>query len=81
MKQVVEYDNKLVRQRDPIFRYPEVEHALDFRSHFFAPQKHFLGVYMDTYYFDMMVVWLMTLVLYITLYYDSLKKLLELLSK
>lgn len=81
MKQVVEYDNKLVRQRDPIFRYPEVEHALDFRSHFFAPQKHFLGVYMDTYYFDMMVVWLMTLVLYITLYYDSLKKLLEMLSK
>ncbi len=81
MKQVVEYDNKLVRQRDPIFRYPEVEHALDFRSHFFAPQKHFLGVYMDTYYFDMMVVWLMTLVLYITLYYDSLKKLLEMLSR
>ncbi|WP_462279964.1 ATP-binding cassette domain-containing protein [Salinivirga cyanobacteriivorans] len=81
MKQVVEYDNKLVRQRDPIFRYPEVEHALDFRSHFFAPQKHFLGVYMDTYYFDMMVVWLMTIVLYITLYYDSLKKLLEMTSK
>src|SRR6056297_221404 len=81
MKQVVEYDNKLVRQRDPIFRYPEVEHALDFRSHFFAPQKHFLGVYMDTYYFDMMVVWLMIIVLYITLYYDSLKKLLEMTSK
>lgn len=81
MKQVVEYDNKLVRQRDPIFRYPEVEHALDFRSHFFAPQKHFLGMYMDTYYFDMIVVWIMTLLLYATLYYDSLKKLLDVFSK
>ncbi len=81
MKQVVEYDNKLVRQRDPIFRFPEVEHALDFRSHFFAPQKHFLGVYMDTFYFNMIIVWVMTILLYVTLYYDALKKLLDLFSK
>jgi ABC-type multidrug transport system ATPase subunit len=81
MKQVVEYDNKLVRQRDPIFRFPEVEHFFDFRSHFFAPQKHLFGTYMDTYYFNILIVWFMTLVLYITLYYDSLKKLLEMFSK
>ncbi len=81
MKQVVEYDNKLVRQRDPIFRFPEVNHALDFRSHFFAPQKHFLGTYMDTFYFNMIIVWVMTIVLYVTLYYDALKKLLDMFSK
>ncbi|PLX25941.1 MAG: ABC transporter, partial [Salinivirgaceae bacterium] len=81
MKQVVEYDNKLVRQRDPIFRFPEVQHFFDFRSHFFAPQKHLFGTYTDTFYFNMMVVWFMTLVLYITLYYDALKKLLDMFSK
>ena len=81
MKQVVEYDNKLIRQRDPIFRYPEVSNFFDFRSHFFAPQKHFMGTYTDTFYFNLLVVWFMTLVLYITLYFDSLKKLLEMFSK
>lgn len=81
MKQVVEYDNKLIRQQDPIFRYPEVEHFLDFRSHFYAPQKHFVGVFMDTFTFNMLMVWFMTLILYITLYFDSLKKLMDLFSK
>jgi ABC-type multidrug transport system ATPase subunit len=81
MKQVVEYDNKLIRQRDPIFRFPEVEHFFDFRSHFFAPQKHLFGTFTDTYYFNLLVVWFMTLVLYITLYFDSLKKLMDMFSK
>ena len=81
MKQVVEYDNKLIRQQDPIFRYPEVEHFFDFRSHFYAPQKHFVGIYMDTFTFNMLMVWFMTLFLYVTLYFDSLKKLMDLFSK
>jgi ABC-type multidrug transport system ATPase subunit len=81
MKQVVEYDNKLVRQRDPIFRFPEVTYLLDFRSHFYAPQKHFAGIYTDTYAFNMFVVWFMTIFLYFTLYFDSLKRLMDMFSK
>lgn len=81
MKQVVEYDNKLIRQQDPIFRYPEVNNFFDFRSHFYAPQKHFVGMYLDTFTFNILMVWFMTLVLYITLYFDTFKKLMDMFSK
>lgn len=78
MKQVVESEGRLIKQRDPIFRVPEPNHIFDFRSHFYAPIKHFLGAFFDTYWFNIAVVWIMTLLLYITLYYDLLKKLLDL---
>lgn len=81
MKQVVEYDNKLIRQQDPVFRYPEAENLFDFRSHFYAPQKHFLGIYMDTFIFNILMVWFMTIVLYVSLYYDSFKKAMNLFSR
>lgn len=78
MKQVVESEGRLIKQRDPIFRVQEPEHILSFRTHFFAPEKHFIGVYFDTFWFNMAIVWIMTGILYITLYYDLLKKLLDL---
>ena len=77
MKQIVESDGRLIQQRDPIFRVAEPEHFLSIRSHLFAPQKHFMGRYYDTFWFNMVMVWIMTLVLYVTLYFDLLKKLVE----
>jgi ABC-type multidrug transport system ATPase subunit len=73
---VIEYKGKLIRQIDPIFYKPEPANALDYRSHFFAPEKHIFGFYIDTYWFNAGVIWLMTLLLYIALYYEALRKLL-----
>ncbi len=78
MKQVVESDGRLIKQRDPIFRVTEPDHLFSFRAHFYAPQKHFMGIFFDTFWFNMVVVWTMTIFLYITLYYDLLKRLLDL---
>ncbi len=78
MKQVVESDGRLIKQRDPIFRITEPEDLFSFRSHFYAPEKYFMGKYFDTFWFNMIVVWIMTGLLYITLYYDLLKKTLDL---
>ncbi len=73
---IVEYRNRLVQHIDPIYEYPLPTHALSFRSHFFAPTKHFLNHYFDTFWFNMVVIWILTALLYAALYHESLKKLL-----
>jgi len=77
-KPILRYKDELVQQIDPIYKDPDIEGYFNFRSHFFAPQKYFAGKYYDTYWFNMIFVWFMTLVLYVTLYYELLKKFLSL---
>ncbi|QKG78965.1 ATP-binding cassette domain-containing protein [Tenuifilum thalassicum] len=78
---VVQYGNELVQQNDPIYRDPIPRNLLDFRSHFLAPRKHFLGMYFDTFWFNLAIIWLMTIILYITLYYETLKKIIDYFGK
>jgi len=78
---ILQYKDELVQQNDPVYRDPVPNHFLDFRSHFLAPRKYFMGMYFDTFWFNLTAIWVMTIVLYITLYYESLKKLIELFSK
>ena len=78
---ILRYKGELVQQSDPIYRDPIPNHRLDFRSHFLAPRKHFLGKYFDTFWFNICFVWIMTTILYITLYFESLKKLIEFFGK
>jgi ABC transport system ATP-binding/permease protein len=73
---ILEYQGRLIQQIDPVYNDPSPPaHALDYRTHFFAPQKHFMGRTFDTYYFNIIVIWLMSVLLYITLYYEVLAKL------
>ena len=79
----VEGDGFLVQQTDPIFAVRNknnISSALDYRTHFFAPQKHFLGVYFDTMWFNVCVMWAMTILLLVTLYFEWLKKLMDMLG-
>lgn len=73
--------DKLVQVVDPIYQIPEPDHFLDFRAHFFAPVKHFAGKYFDTLWFNISVVWFLTIMMYIALYFDWLKKALDYLSE
>jgi ABC-type multidrug transport system ATPase subunit len=78
---IVEYQNRLIQQVDPIFQNPEPKHMFAFRCHFYAPTKHFMGHYFDTFWFNMIFVWILTLILYATLYYDLLKKGMDMFGK
>lgn len=80
-KKILEYDNQLVQQIDPIFMDPTVKSMLSVRSHFLAPRKFFLGNFYDTYWYNIVVIWIYTLLLYVTLYYESVKKLFDRISK
>jgi len=75
---ILEYRNHLVQQYDPIYQDPRLGGYFNFRAHLFAPQKHFMGHYFDTFWFNMSIIWLFTLILYITLYFELLRKLLNL---
>lgn len=78
---ILQYKDELIQQYDPIFRDPEPDSFISFRSHFLAPRKYFLGHYWDTFWFNMCVVWSMIITLYFTLYFELLKKALTALSE
>ncbi|MBQ5574435.1 MAG: hypothetical protein IIT37_00085, partial [Bacteroidales bacterium] len=71
---IIRHKNRLIQQVDPIFHDADHEGFFGFRSHFYAPRKWFCGRYYDTFAFDIVVIWLFSLVCYVTLYFDLLKK-------
>ena len=74
---IIEYRQKLVQQFQPIYLDPFPESFLGFRTHFFAPKKWFAGRYFNTYNFNITLVWFMTLVLYFTLHFEALKRIVD----
>lgn len=73
---ILEHNGKLIQREDPV--YHDASH---FRAHFFAPQKLFMGKYYDTYDYNAVVIWLMSFVLGVTLYFGLFRKFIDLFSK
>ncbi|HCW06899.1 MAG TPA: ABC transporter ATP-binding protein [Cytophagales bacterium] len=74
-KRVVEWEGEMVQKIYPIyFNEHRPEHWFDFRDNFYIPQKYFAGQKIDTLYFNLSVIWIMTILLYVMLYYELLKK-------
>lgn len=80
-ERIIESNGRLVQQINPIFVDVVPAGLLDYRAHFFAPAKNFLGLIVDTFWFNLIVIWIMTLCLYITLYFEFLRKLIDSFGK
>ena len=79
---ILEVGNKLIRTTSPIYATPEIpNNPLNFRTFFYAPQKYFAGVYYDTYWFNVVIMWVMVLIAIIALYLDLLGKFIKLFEK
>ena len=65
-------DNYLIQKKDPIFMDADTDGG--FRTHFFSPNKSFFGNLYSTYGFNISLIWIFSILLYITLYYDGFKK-------
>jgi ABC-type multidrug transport system ATPase subunit len=78
---ILEHDGELIQQVNPIFADPKPKGLLDYRAQFFAPVKNFLGLQMDTYYFNILIIWLVTVLFYTTLYFELLRKLINSFSE
>jgi ABC-type multidrug transport system ATPase subunit len=74
---ILRYKDKLIQQDEPIFLDPDDTNFIGFRSHFYAPRKYFLGRFYETFWFNIIVIWIMSISLYVPLYYEHLKKLID----
>jgi len=68
---VLEWKNRLIRLTSPIYQAPVSEYG---RAQFFAPVKRLGKMSIDTFWFNLTIIWFCTFVFYITLVYDLLRK-------
>ena len=74
-KKIIADDGELVQKVYPIYARNEFpKYFFDFRANMYYPEKYFGGYYIDTKVFNVLVIWSMTIFLFIALYFDWLKK-------
>ncbi|WP_075603268.1 ATP-binding cassette domain-containing protein [Saccharicrinis aurantiacus] len=71
MQKVKLGDERYIPLMDPILRESTSNYG---RAHYFAPYKFFMGVRISTPLFNVIIIWLSTLLLYFTLYADLLSR-------
>jgi ABC-type multidrug transport system ATPase subunit/uncharacterized tellurite resistance protein B-like protein len=77
---IIEKDGKLIQKIYPIYKDPDPDHLVDFNAQFYMPAKHFLNQNIDTLFFNIGVIWSMTIVLALALYWELLRKVIEALG-
>ena len=71
LKKMFEYNGHLFQKTDMIYKYPD-KYII---SHFYAPKKKFFdGKYYPTFWVNLVVIWIYTLLLYMTLYFSVIKR-------
>jgi ABC-type multidrug transport system ATPase subunit len=75
VNKVIEFNNELIQKVDPIYL-----DGLGFRAHFFAPTKQFFNKQIDTFWVNLGVIWFLSAILFISLYFNTLKKLMDLIE-
>jgi hypothetical protein len=74
---IFDSDYELIQKADPIFMSPGSKFG---RAHFFAPYKKLGNLKIETMIFNMIVVWVMISILFVTLYYNVLKQFIRFLE-
>lgn len=70
LDRIIEYNNHLYQKIDPVFQDPTQKFI---KAHFYAPQKMFLGKFYSTFWVNIIVIWLMSILMYFTLHFKALK--------
>lgn len=71
-------DGDMIQKRDPIY-FDSTRKFI--KAHFYAPRKMLFGVFVSTIWVNVIVIWFMTLVLYILLYFRVFKQFLDLMER
>lgn len=79
LKKKVEKNGRLIQKDDPIYLSPTNKSLLD--AHFYAPNKKIFGTMVDTFNANLLVIWIMTILLTITLYFDAFRNLIKVISR
>lgn len=67
-----ETPNGIMQKIAPIYKTPDFKNG---RAHFLASQKNVGSFAIDTLYFNLAAIWLMSVLLYLSLYYDWIRRL------
>lgn len=70
----IEHKGDMIQIKDPIYRDPTNRFI---KAHFYAPRKMLAGRFVPTLWVNVLVIWYMTIILYVCLYYRVLKKFLD----
>jgi ABC transport system ATP-binding/permease protein len=77
LDQYIETPGRIIQMYEPGYMKPLSKNG---RAHFYAPYKQIGDIKIDTYWFDLMVLWTVTLALYIALYFNIFEKLITVLT-
>ncbi len=74
VKKMHETDQEIIQKKDPIFMDPLSDMG---RAHFYAPVKIIKGFSIDTFAFNLIIIWIGAAILYYTLVFSILRRLLQ----
>jgi ABC-type multidrug transport system ATPase subunit len=64
--------DRIIQKYEPGFMKPKAKYG---RAHFYAPVKNIGNIEIDTYWFNLAVIWIVSVLLYVVLYYKVLQRL------
>ena len=73
-----ETDSRIIQKFEPAYMKPYSNYG---RTHFYAPYKLIGNLKIDTFWFNIFILWFATLILYIILNFNGLRKTLGILEK
>ena len=71
IQQFTVHDGEMIPIKDAIYRVPGNE---SWRAHFYAPFKYFFRQKVDTFWFNLLFIWIFSGLLLALLYYDIIRK-------
>jgi ABC-type multidrug transport system ATPase subunit len=78
LEKIIEADHQLVRKYEPVYMIPTSKLG---RAQLYAPCKRIGEARIDTLWFNLIFIWFTTAILYLTLYYDVLRKVITLIER
>ncbi len=64
----------LIQVVDPVFLIPQDQKNGSLRTHFYSPIKYLFGHQMETLWFNLLIIWALSILLYFALYFDLLSR-------
>ncbi len=71
---IQEWGNLLIRKDEPVYKTPDHKFG---RAHFFAAEKRIFNLYIDTYFFNLAIIFLSAIFFYLFLLAEGLRKIIE----
>ncbi len=78
VQKIIVTDNELIQKDDPLYMDPKNTRLLD--APFYTHKKYWFGIPMSTFLANILVLWGMTVLMIVALYYDLLRKCLGIFS-